>query len=63
MRVADGGRTLDAVIIGSPNVNVGYLLVGNTKYPQIADDYVRCFEVLKNYPRIFFSAPTAATSA
>ena len=54
MRVADGGRTLDAVIIGSPNVNVGFILVGNTKYPQIADDYVRCFDVLKTLPADLF---------
>ena len=54
MRVADGGRTLDAVIIGSPNVNVGFILVGNTKYPQIAEDYVRCFDVLKTLPADLF---------
>jgi metallo-beta-lactamase class B len=50
MRVADGARTLDAVIIGSPNVNPGFILVGNKKYPQIAEDYVRCFDVLKKLP-------------
>ncbi|MBL9187808.1 MAG: subclass B3 metallo-beta-lactamase [Opitutaceae bacterium] len=50
MRVADGGRTLDAVIIGSPNVNPGYVLVGNKNYPGIAEDYVRCFDVLKKLP-------------
>ena len=30
------GRKLDAVIIGSPNVNPGYLLVNNKDYPGIA---------------------------
>lgn len=50
MRVPEGGRTLNAVIIGSPNVNTGYILVGNKTYPQIAEDYVRCFKVLKNLP-------------
>ena len=33
MQVREGGRTLNAVIIGSPNVNAGYLLVGNKDYP------------------------------
>ena len=34
MQVQDGGRTLDAVIVGSPNVNPGYVLVGDKKnYP------------------------------
>ena len=50
MQVQDGGRTLNAVIIGSPNVNPGYVLVGNTKYPQIAQDYVKTFAVLKSLP-------------
>lgn len=47
MQVRDGARTLDAVIVGSPNVNAGYLLVGNKDYPGIADDYVKTFAVLK----------------
>src|SRR3954452_2969894 len=50
MQVHDGSRTLNAVIVGSPNVNPGYLLVGNKKYPQIADDYVKTFAVLKSLP-------------
>lgn len=47
LTVNDGGRELRAVIIGSPNVNPGYKLVGNTKYPTIAEDYARTFQVLK----------------
>jgi len=46
MKVSDGGKQLDAVIIGSPNVNPGYKLVGNQLYPTIADDYRRMFKVL-----------------
>lgn len=46
----DGGKLLNAVIIGSPNVNPGYLLVGNKNYPQIADDYVKTFATLKSLP-------------
>jgi metallo-beta-lactamase class B len=41
---------LNAVIIGSPNVNPGYILVDNTDYPGIATDYERCFRVLKALP-------------
>ncbi len=40
----------DAVIIGSPNVNPGYVLVGNKNYPAIATDYERTFRVLKSLP-------------
>jgi len=50
MQVPDGARTLNAVIVGSPNVNGGYLLVGNKDYPRIADDYVKTFAVLKSLP-------------
>lgn len=38
------------MIVGSPNVNPGYKLVGNTQYPQIAQDYERTFKVLKSLP-------------
>lgn len=50
MKVSEGGRTYDVVIVGSPNVNAGYKLVGNAKYPQIADDFARTFRVLKSLP-------------
>ncbi len=50
MQVEEGGRKLNAVIVGSPNVNPGYVLVGNKKYPQIAEDYVKTFSVLKSLP-------------
>jgi metallo-beta-lactamase class B len=50
MQVADGGRMLNAVIVGSPNVNPGYVLVGNTNYPRIAADYVKTFALLKLLP-------------
>jgi metallo-beta-lactamase class B len=33
MQVQDGGKTLNVVFVGSPNVNPGYVLVGNTKRP------------------------------
>jgi len=51
MQVADGGRTLNAVIVGSPNVNPGYVLVGPKRnYPEIAGDYVKTFALLKQLP-------------
>jgi metallo-beta-lactamase class B len=50
MKVADGGRTYNVVIVGSPNVNEGYVLVNNKLYPQIAEDYERMFRVLKSLP-------------
>jgi len=50
IQVRDGGKTLNAVIVGSANVNPGYILVGNRSYPQIADDYVKTFKVLKSLP-------------
>jgi metallo-beta-lactamase class B len=54
MKVIDGGKTLNAVIVGSPNVNPGYRLVKNAAYPTIADDYQRMFKVLKSLPADLF---------
>jgi metallo-beta-lactamase class B len=50
MKVLDGGKSYDVVIVGSPNVNPGYRLVNNAQYPTIADDYQRMFRVLKSLP-------------
>lgn len=50
MKVAEGGKTYNVVIIGSPNVNPGYKLVHNKAYPQIAEDYERMFRVLNSLP-------------
>lgn len=46
----EGGRLLHVVIVGSPNVNPGYKLVGNKTYPQIAADYKHEFAVLNSLP-------------
>lgn len=54
MPVKDGGKTLLVVIVGSPNVNPGYVLVGNKKYPNIAQDYETTFRVLKSLPADVF---------
>ena len=50
LKVSDAGKTYDVVIVGSPNVNPGYRLVNNSRYPEIADDYARGFRVLKSLP-------------
>jgi metallo-beta-lactamase class B len=48
--VKEDGKSYDVVVIGSPNVNPGYRLVGNKDYPEIADDFARTFKVLKALP-------------
>jgi metallo-beta-lactamase class B len=50
MQVTDRGKSYNVVILGSPNVNPGYKLVGNAAYPQIAEDYERMWRVLKSLP-------------
>jgi metallo-beta-lactamase class B len=50
LKVKDGGKMLDVVIVGSPNVNPGYVLVGNKRYPGIAQDFEKTFRVLKSLP-------------
>jgi metallo-beta-lactamase class B len=50
LKVEEGGRSLDVVIVGSPNVNPGYVLVGNPDYPEIADDYAKTFATLESLP-------------
>ena len=48
--VEEGGKVRHVVVIGSPNVNAGYKLVGNSVYPTITEDYKRTFETLKSLP-------------
>jgi metallo-beta-lactamase class B len=54
LNVNDGGKNLNVVVVGSPNVNPGYVLVGNTKYPNIVQDYEQTFKVLKALPADVF---------
>jgi metallo-beta-lactamase class B len=49
-RLRENNRIVNVVIVGSPNVNSGYYLVGNKNYPGIAEDYVMTFAVLKGQP-------------
>jgi metallo-beta-lactamase class B len=48
MKSMDAGKSRNVVIIGSPNVNPGYQLVGNRDYPEIADDFAKTFRLLKS---------------
>ena len=54
MKVNARGKSWNVVIVGSPNVNEGYTLVGNALYPNIAQDYERTFRVLKSLPVDYF---------
>jgi metallo-beta-lactamase class B len=47
MQATENGSIHDLVIIGSPNTS-GYKLVNNPNYPQIADDFIRTFQVLSS---------------
>lgn len=49
-QTTDGDKKLDVVVIGSPNVNPGFKLVGNKDYPEIAEDFAKTFAVLKKLP-------------
>lgn len=46
----EGGKPYRVVIVGSPNVNPGYILVNNREYPSIAEDYKQTFTTLKAMP-------------
>jgi metallo-beta-lactamase class B len=54
MKVKQGGKTLNAVIVGSWNVNPGFRLVDKPQqpasYPGMADDYRKTFALLKKLP-------------
>ena len=50
MKVAEGGRSYDVVVIGSLGVNPGFKLVNNTDVPKIADEFTRAFKVSRELP-------------
>jgi len=54
MKVKDGSRTRDVVIIGSPNVNPGYNLLNDKQYPEMKRDYEQTFSVLKSLSCDYF---------
>jgi metallo-beta-lactamase class B len=54
MKVKDGDKTRDVVIVGGVSVNTGYKLVANQLYSRIAEDFERTFKVLKSLPCDYF---------
>jgi metallo-beta-lactamase class B len=54
MKVNEGSKPRDVVIVGSPNVNPGYKLVGNAVYPRMAEDFEKTFRVLKSLSGDYF---------
>ncbi|HKR22133.1 MAG TPA: subclass B3 metallo-beta-lactamase [Pyrinomonadaceae bacterium] len=56
MKVSEGGKQYDVVIIGSTSAP-GYKLIGNAGYPNIVEDYESSFRLLKTLPCDVFLAP------
>lgn len=50
MKVQDGDKTYDVVIIGSMGVNAGTQLINNRTVPGIVDEYERGFKVMHSLP-------------
>jgi metallo-beta-lactamase class B len=50
LRVPEGGKVYDVVIVGGTSVNSGVRFLRNPTYPGIADDYARTFRVLRALP-------------
>jgi metallo-beta-lactamase class B len=56
MKAREVGKTYDVVIVCSVGWNPGYVLLNNKEYPQISDDYVRSFAILRKLPCDIFLA-------
>jgi metallo-beta-lactamase class B len=56
MKASEAGKTYDVVIVCSVGWNPGYILVDNKDYPQISNDYVRSFAILRKLPCDIFLA-------
>jgi len=56
MKATEAGKTYDVVIVCSVGWNPGYILVNNKDYPQISDDYMRSFAILRKLPCDIFLA-------
>lgn len=56
VKVNEGGKTYNVVIIGSASVP-GYTLVDNKNYPEIISDYEKTFRLLKTLPSDVFLGP------
>jgi metallo-beta-lactamase class B len=47
MKVKEGSGTYNVVIIGSLGVNPGFRLVNNKEAPQIAEEYMQSYRILR----------------
>lgn len=56
MKVTEGGRAYNVVLVGSTTAP-GYTLVNNPKYPNIASDYEYTFRLLRSLPCDVFLGP------
>ena len=59
MVAEDNGRKYNVVFVCSNRLNDGIPLVGNKKYPTIAEDYAKGFKTLKTLPCDVFLASHA----
>jgi metallo-beta-lactamase class B len=59
-KVRDGRKNYNVVIVGSIGINPNFVLVGNKDYPEIADDYLRSFQILRSIPCDVFLASHAS---
>ncbi|MGZ7032440.1 MAG: subclass B3 metallo-beta-lactamase [Thermoanaerobaculia bacterium] len=50
LRVPEGGRVWNVVIVGSASVPAGYRIAGNPKYPDAVADYEKTFRTLRSLP-------------
>ena len=50
LEVQDGGRTYNALVVGSFGVNANYRLVNNPDYPNQAQDYMAMFKRVRSLP-------------
>ncbi len=49
LKAPENGKTYDVVIVGSVSLNAA-VLVNNPTYPNIQDDFIRSFKVLRSLP-------------
>jgi metallo-beta-lactamase class B len=56
MKATEAGKAYDVVIVCSVGWNPGYLLLNNKDYPEISEDYVRSFTILRKLPCDVFLA-------
>ena len=57
--VEENGHKYNVVFVCSMGLNPGVTLIGNEKYPTIAEDYLRSFQLLKTLPCDVFLASHA----